>query len=277
MNLQKIIFFLLFLLITSCSSNPVSTQLEFSVLEKYFNYNLESKEINAYCLIDSKMDQLLMVSVSLVKSDNESEIISFDLLLDNEHNNQSVFIGSTSINNLEIGDYYMMFTVLDSDSSSQIVEQTETQNISPPFPPEIIEVIMNSSIQLDPTEWIYLPVNLYGNDLNGIDDILRVEYKIRGMLVSECTGVVEEYPEYTNLGNTNWVLDFQDIVNNSFFYYIDIPFRPIDGSALLDEDEEIIFPASDCGKIGEIYFQFTIIDQSGLTDEINDIYLEIGI
>ena len=164
MNLQKIIFSLLFLLITSCSSNPVSTQLEFSILEKYFYYDLESEDINAYCLIESNMHELFSVSANLVKSDNHSVITSFELSVNSDQNNQFVFIGSITDINLEIGDYYMVFSAFSSDSSSQIVEQTETQNISPPFPPEIIEVIMNSSIQLDPTEWIYLPVNLYGND-----------------------------------------------------------------------------------------------------------------
>ena len=92
MNLQKIIFFLLFLLITSCSYNPVSTQLEFSILEKYFYYDLESEDINAYCLIESNMHELFSVSANLVKSDNHSVITSFELSVNSDQNNQFVFI-----------------------------------------------------------------------------------------------------------------------------------------------------------------------------------------
>ena len=37
----------------------------------------------------------------------------------------------------------------------------------------------------------------------------------------------------------------------------------------------IIFPSSDCGRIGTILFKFIVLDQDGLIDEEFDIPLEI--
>ena len=51
--------------------------------------------------------------------------------------------------------------------------------------------------------------------------------------------------------------------------------RPLDGSALLDEDGNIIFPSSDCGRTGIVLFKFIVLDKDGLTDQIIDIPMEI--
>ena len=272
--MYKVGILVLSIFIISCSSDVVAPQFEYEIIEKSFNYDDETGNINAYCLIES-IYHLFFITVQLINSDNESTIVSFDLLMDNEQNNEFSYIGSNDLTSLEIGNYYMRFIVSDINGLIQMVEETNSQNISPPFPPEILSLDMSSSIQLHATEWVYFPVNLFGTDLNGIDDILKVEYKIKGVLISECTAQVEEYAEYTNLGNNNWILTFQEEIEGNFTFHIDIPFRPIDGSALLDENEDIIFPESECGKIGEIYFQFTMIDMSGLQDIIEDIPLEI--
>ena len=51
--------------------------------------------------------------------------------------------------------------------------------------------------------------------------------------------------------------------------------RPLDGSALYDEDGNIIFNATDCGRTGIIEFKFIVIDKDGLSDELDGIIMEI--
>ena len=45
--------------------------------------------------------------------------------------------------------------------------------------------------------------------------------------------------------------------------------------ALYDENGEIIFDASDCGRIGTVFFKFLVLDKDGLSHNIIDIPLEI--
>ena len=46
--------------------------------------------------------------------------------------------------------------------------------------------------------------------------------------------------------------------------------RPLNGDALYDDDGNIIFEASDCGRTGEVLFKFVVIDTDGLSDEVID-------
>ena len=252
---------ILFLLVLSCSSNPLSNDdlvFEYTMLENYFIYDLDTGTISAYCLVNSNIYDLFSVSVVLTNFDDNSIIASFNLTMVSENDNQFSYIGSSELLNLPVGNYFMKFTINTSNNQSSMEITTDTQYISPPYPPQILSVEIDSEIILDPTEWIWFPVDLYASDSNGVEDILRVEYKIKGILISECTGDVEEILEYDNLGNNNWILDFQDEVEGILLYHIDIPFRPINGSSLVDEDGNIIYPETECGKIGEIYFQFTL-------------------
>ena len=263
------------MLLTCCSSNPVIEELEFNISNKSFYYNIESQTLSASCEIESNIYDLFSVRANFNSNINDSTIYVLNLNMDNEQENQFSYQNSENIGLIPFGEYYMEFIITSSDSLYQLSEKTEMQNISWPVEPEIISFEMDSNILLDPSEWVNLPVNLYAYDENGIDNILKVEYKIKGYLVSECTGDLEEYSEYTNLGNNNWEFLFQGYVNNNFHYFIDIPFRPLDGSAYYDESGNEVFPATDCGKIGEILFQFTIFDKDGLSDIIEDIPLEI--
>ena len=69
----------------------------------------------------------------------------------------------------------------------------------------------------------------------------------------------------------------QGDVDANFLYHKDILFRPIDGSALLDVNGNEIFPSEECGKYGDIWFQFKIIDKNGLNDIVDNIPLAITI
>ena len=270
------LYILIFMLFTCCSSNPSIEELEFNIVNKSFSYNIETQTLSAVCEIQSNMYDLFSVHANLNSNINDSTIYVLDLNMNNEQDNQFSYIGYENIGFIPYGDYYMEFVITSSDSIYQLNEETGSQNISLPVAPEIISVSMDSIIELSQSEWVVLPINLYAYDQNGIDDILRVEYKIKGSLIFECTGELVSYPEYTNLNNNDWVLDeHENQQGQNFLFHRDLLFRPLDGSAHIDENGVEVFPAEECGKVGEILFQFTIFDKDGLFDIIEDIPLEI--
>ena len=88
-----------------------------------------------------------------------------------------------------------------------------------------------------------------------------------------CNDSIED-SEYQS--DPTWIFEYVSSynINQNHLYQINIPMRPLDGSELLDEDGNTIFPSSDCGRIGITLFKFTVIDQDGLIDQIIDIPLE---
>ena len=65
--------------------------------------------------------------------------------------------------------------------------------------------------------------------------------------------------------------------NNSFIYFVEIPMRPLNGAALFDNDGNVIlgYEATDCGRTGDVFFQFQVTDRTGFTASVEDIHLEI--
>jgi hypothetical protein len=155
-----------------------------------------------------------------------------------------------------------------------------------PVKPEIIGYSIPETFVLHPTEWTILPIELHIFDENGLEDILKVEYKTL-RIFNGCDadnnndGIIDELisdNDYSNLGFDDWLLIFNGFgPNNIFIYTVEIPIRPFDGSALTDLDGNVVpgFEATDCGRTGDVFFMFQTTDRSDLTDSIEDIHIEI--
>ena len=85
----------------------------------------------------------------------------------------------------------------------------------------------------------------------------------------------EPITDDTYQSDETWILNYISSSENIHLYHIDIPMRPLDGSALLDDDGNIIFEESDCGRTGTVLFKFIVTDKDNLSDQISDIVLEI--
>ena len=169
------------------------------------------------------------------------------------------------------------------DSQSERKYLTTNTN---PVKPEIIGYSIPGTFALHPTEWTILPIELHIFDENGLEDILKVEYKTL-RIFNGCDadnnndGIIDELisdNDYTNLGFDDWLLIFNGFgPNNIFIYTVEIPIRPFDGSALTDSDGNVVpgFEATDCGRTGDVFFMFQTTDRSDLTDSIEDIHIEI--
>ena len=89
-----------------------------------------------------------------------------------------------------------------------------------------------------------------------------------------CNDPIED-SEYQS--DPTWIFEYVSSFNQNqnHSYHVEIPMRPLDGSALLDTDDNVIFPSSDCGRTGIVLFKFIVYDKDGLIDQVIDIPLEI--
>ena len=173
---------------------------------------------------------------------------------------------------------------------SQILE---SYSFSSPIKPEIIDYTMPNTFQLDSTEWTFLPIEIEISNLNGLDNIESVTYQVQrfynGCGIDDCiydencNDPIED-SEYQS--DPTWIFDYVSSYNfgQNHIYHIDIPMRPLNGAALYyngecsDNDDDGVcdnFEITDCGRTGTVLFEFTVIDQDGLIDQIIDIPLEI--
>ena len=63
---------LIVMLFMSCSSNPITEELEFNIVNKSFNYNIEDQTLSASCEIHSNIYDLFIVYANLYSNLNDS-------------------------------------------------------------------------------------------------------------------------------------------------------------------------------------------------------------
>ena len=293
----KEIFIFIFIItfLGNCTKEIISSNntSEFSFTVSYFNYNNHTNKIFFYTEIENITNVSFIDSVwVLLYNEDGDEINSSELNLeypDSNFNSMiSVYSSVITLNNLEPDVYFVAFNMQDQlgnhfDSQSERKYLTTNTN---PVKPEIIGYSIPGTFALHPTEWTILPIELHIFDENGLEDILKVEYKTL-RIFNGCDadnnndGIINEPisdNDYTNLGFDDWLLIFNRFgPNNIFIYTIEIPMRPFDGSALIDSvgNVEPGFEATDCGRTGDVFFKFQATDNSDLTDSIEDIHIEI--
>ena len=292
---ELFIFIFIITFLGNCTKEIISSNnmSDFSFTVSYFNYNNHTNKIFFYSEIENitNVSSIDSVWVLLYNEDGE-EINSSELnpeYPDSNFNSMiSVYSSVITLNNLEPDVYFAAFNMQDQLGNyfdSKSAEKFLTTNIDP-IKPNIIEYSVPETFILHPTEWTILPIELYVIDENGLEDISKVEYETL-RIFNGCNadnnnnGIINEPisdNDYTNLGFDDWLLIFNRFgPNNIFIYRVEIPMRPFDGSALTDSDANVVpgFEATDCGRTGDVFFKFQATDNSGLTDSINDIHIEI--
>ncbi len=151
--------------------------------------------------------------------------------------------------------------------------------------------ISANEVVLDEYEWTKIIFLIHVSDSNGISDISHIKYQLKGDL----EGCTEDTNGDGEISGTQTWLDYYDggtaghewkfIEGNyyietceaSYIYIGWMRLRPRDGSALYDEDEEVIegYEADDCGKVGTVYLKFIVTDNSDEPTVIDEIRLDI--
>ena len=282
----RITFILFFILLFySCESSVVSTadtdQENFSILGFSAYYNNQENKISIFIEIsDSENVDSINSYITSNGDINNGEIIFNELLIQSSINsNIFLYEGFLELSDeIYIYDIALLFNF--NDGSNQGIF---SDTFSTPVKPEIIDYNIPETFQLNANSWSWLPIDIEILNLNGFDNIELVKYEVQrfynGCNVecnydSNCNESIED-SDYQS--DPTWIFEYvsSNIINDNHLYHIDIPIRPLDGSALLDEDGNIIFPGSDCGRTGTVLFKFTVLDKDGLIDEIIDIPLEI--
>ena len=281
------ITFILFiiLLFYSCESSVVNTadtdQENFGILGFSTHYDNQENKISIFVEIsDSENIDFINSYITSNGDINNGEIIFNESLIQSSINsNIFLYEGFLELSDgIYIYDIALLFNFNDGSNQGMFLDEFST-----PVKPEIIDYTIPTTFQLDSTEWSLLPIDIEILNLNGFENIESVSYKVKriynGCNVecnydSNCNDSIEDL-EYQS--DPTWIFEYLNSynINQNHLYHIDIPMRPLDGSALLDENGNIIFPSSDCGRIGTVLFEFTVIDQDGLIDQIIDIPLEI--
>ena len=292
---ELFIFIFIITFLSNCTKEIISSNnmSDFSFTVSYFNYNNHTNKIFFYSEIENitNISSIDSVWVLLYNQDGD-EINSSELEPEYPDSNYistiSVYSSVITLNNLEPDLYFADFNMQDQLGNyfnSKSARKYLTINTDP-IKPEIIEYSVPDTFVLHPTEWTILPMELHVFDENGLEDMNRVEYKTLRIFI-DCSednngdGVIDTFisdDNYTNLGFEDWLLTFNRFgPNNIFIYRVEIPMRPVDGSALTDLDGNVVpgFEATDCGRTGDVLFMFQVTDRSGLTDSIEDIHIEI--
>jgi len=282
----RIIFILLSILLFFACESSVNNASEsdeqgFNISGFSINYNNEENKISIYVEI-SDSENIASINSYITRNGDiyDGEIIFNELLIQSSVNsNIFLYEGSLELSNeIYIYDIALVFN-FNNESPQGIFLDT----FSTPIKPEIIGYIVPDTFQLDPTDWTWLPIDIEILNLNGFDNIESVSYQVQRIYNGcdvecnydpNCNDSIED-SEYQS--DPTWFFEYVSSynINQNHLYQINIPMRPLDGSELLDEDGNTIFPSSDCGRIGTILFKFIVLDQDGLIDEEFDIPLEI--
>jgi len=292
---KLLILIIIITFLGNCTKEIISSNnsSEFSFTVSYFNYNNYTNKFFFYSEIKNITNVSSIDSVWVLLFNEGGDTINFSELnpeyLDSNYNSMiSVYSSVITLNNLEPDVYFAAFNMQDQlgnhfDSNTTMKYLTTNTN---PVKPKIIGYSIPETFVLHPTEWTILPIELHIFDENGLEDILKVEYKTL-RIFNGCDadnnndGIIDELisdNDYTNLGFDDWLLIFNGFgPNNIFIYTVEIPIRPFDGSALTDSEGNVVlgFEATDCGRTGDVFFMFQTTDRSNLTDSIENIHIEI--
>jgi len=174
--------------------------------------------------------------------------------------------------------YNMIINISFSDDSNY----SFSSNLTTPIDPEIIDYSVPETFQLDSTDWKSLLIDLKIQDLNGFSNIESVKYEIKTTLYGCNTDCIiddncnEDIIDEDYTSDDTWIFDYiESLTDTTYTYSEEILIRPLDGSALYDDENNIIFDATDCGRTGIIDFKFIVIDKDGLSNEIDSIIMEI--
>ena len=275
----KFLLFFIFLFY-ACESSVDNSDLnsdDFEILAFSIIYNNQENDISIYTEV-SNADNIASI-VAEVK--NDTTLIEM-ITLSQSNLNSSVFSYYGTIDLSDEVYIYNLDLIINFIDDSQTLE---SYSFSSPIKPEIIDYTIPNTFQLDSTEWTFLPIDIEVSNLNGLDNIESVTYQVQrfynGCGVEDCIydeNCNEPIEDSEYQSDPTWILDYVSSYNfgQNHIYHIDIPMRPLDGSAY-DNDGNIIFPESDCGRIGAVLFKFIVLDKDGLIDttEEFDIVLEI--
>ena len=248
----------------------------------YADYNSTNYTLSVYMEFLDVLNNIESIS-GVIKN---NDITFYEFELENQEVNSKVYVTEdvlTNDNNNPILSeniflYDLEITIIFSDESIYTFNNDLTTSIAP----NILDITIPSTIQLDQTEWTVLDLRIFIKDLNSLNNIEKVKYEIKRTLLNGCDtecifdeNCNDDIIEENYISDDTWIFNYtESLSDTTFIYDEEILLRPIDGSAYYNNDE-IIFEQTDCGRTGVIEFKFIVQDRDGLKDEVEGVLLEL--
>ncbi len=278
-----------FILISCESDNNIDNE-EFNS-DFYYNnvaafHNHFDGEFNRLSVYLEFLDEIEnIVSISGYIEEDGNQIYEFNLNKLNINPRVYTFEGNLldSYNNPILSDNTFLYNmVISIDFIDNSIYQFSS-DLTTPISPEIINYNVPNSFVLDSFNWKILTIDLDIKDLNGFSNINSVKYEIKTTLLNACENecIIDDNCNQDIIGedyvsDDTWVLDYNESINDTTFSFLkEILIRPIDGSALYDDEGNIIFSETDCGRTGIVEFKLIVTDKDGMNDMIEGILMEI--
>ena len=281
---------LIWFIFISCENDNNIDNEEFNS-DFYYNnvaafYNHYDGEFNRLSVYLEFLDEIEnIVSVSGYIEEDGNQICEFNLNKLNINPRVFTFEGNLldSYNNPILSDNTFLYNMIISiDFIDNSIYQFSS-DLTTPISPEIINYNIPNSFVLDSFNWKILTIDLDIKDLNGFSNINLVKYEIKTTLLNACENecTIDDNCNQDIIGedyvsDDTWVLDYNESINDTTFSFLkEILIRPIDGSALYDNEGNIIFSETDCGRTGIVEFKLIVTDKDGMNDMIEGILMEI--
>ena len=278
-----------FILISCESDNNIDNE-EFNS-DFYYNnvaafHNHYDGEFNRLSVYLEFLDEIEnIVSISGYIEEDGNQIYEFNLNKLNINPRVYTFEGNLldSYNNPILSDNTFLYNmVISIDFIDNSIYQFSS-DLTTPISPEIINYNIPNSFVLDSFNWKILTIDLDIKDLNGFSNINSVKYEIKTTLLNACENecIIDDNCNQDIIGedyvsDDTWVLDYNESINDTTFSFLkEILIRPIDGSALYDDEGNIVFTETDCGRTGIVEFKLIVTDKDGMNDMIEGILMEI--
>ncbi len=249
----------------------------------YNHYDSEFNRLSVYLEFFDEIENIASISGSI----EENGVKIFEFTLNKLDINPEVFTFEgnllDSYNNPILSDTIFLYDMIINVQFEDNSFYEFLSDLTTPISPEIINYNIPNSFELDSINWKILTIGLDVKDLNGFSNIDLVKYEIKTTLLNACEDecVIDENCNQDIIGDDyvaddTWVLDYNESnTDTTFSYSKEILIRPIDGSALYDEDGNIIFSETDCGRTGIVEFKLIVTDKDGMNDTIQGILMEI--
>ena len=281
--IRKIVWLILIFCFSGCTNSLENNDSNNPIIENiYFNYDGNESRVYISCDLFNSPNNIDDYSIVFELHQSSEILLQNSLVRQFEVSNGSIisYWGSFDLE-VESNKLYFLKVYFLDESGITISSSRSSSKLLGNSAPEIISVNVPLSFSLDPTDWQNLIIKLFYCDTDGWDDLIQAEYYVKrnwSCLDGSSPVIDSDYNQFSSSQLFQMAINSSNINSSDCTYELNaiLQMRPLDGSALIENGEEII-PESQygCGMVGETLFKFIIRDSKGQSSTIDNIKMVI--
>ncbi|OUW60877.1 MAG: hypothetical protein CBD58_03990 [bacterium TMED198] len=281
--IRKIVWLILIFYFSGCTNSLENNDSNNPIIENiYFNYDGNESRVYISCDLFNSPNNIDDYSIVFELHQSSETLLQNSLVRQFEVSNGSIisYWGSFDLE-VESNKLYFLKVYFLDESGITISSSRSSSKLLGNSAPEIISVNVPLSFSLDPTDWQNLIIKLFYCDTDGWDDLIQAEYYVKrnwSCLDGSSPVIDSDYNQFSSSQLFQMAINSSNINSSDCTYELNaiLQMRPLDGSALIENGEEII-PESQygCGMVGETLFKFIIRDSKGQSSTIDNIKMVI--